>query len=73
MSTKKEITQKELVAQHFAANPDDKKVFVTSDNFIFLQYKHALDHANSLDESARKVETFKNALHLEVATEDTDE
>lgn len=69
MAKEKESSKKELVTQHFEANPDDKKVFVTSDNFIFLQYKHALDHANSLEESARNVETFKNALHLEV-TED---
>jgi hypothetical protein len=69
MANKKEISKKEIVAQHFEANKEDKEVFVTSDNFIFLQYKHALDHANSLEESARKVETFKNAMHLEVETE----
>lgn len=69
MSTKKGISQKELVAAHFEANRDCKEIFVTSDNFIFLQYKHALDHSNSLEDSERKVETFKNALHLDVETE----
>lgn len=70
MANKKESSKKELATQYFEGNKEQKEVFVTSDNFLFAQYKHALDHANSLEDSERNVETFKNALHLEVSADE---
>ena len=73
MSNKKESSKKELVEQYFEKNKSEKVIYATSDNFLFQQYKHALDHANTLEESKREVETFKNPLFIEVETEKEEE
>ena len=72
MSNTKESSNKELVEQYFEKNKSEKVIYATSDNFLFQQYKHALDHANTLEESKREVETFKNPLHLDVTVKTSD-
>ncbi|WP_395075388.1 hypothetical protein [Flavobacterium sp.] len=67
MAKEKEKTAAEL---HFEANPEKEVLFGTSDGNLFEDKYFAKLHADTLDEGCRNVETFKNALHLEVKEEE---
>lgn len=65
------MSQEKLVAQYFKENKSVKEIHITSDGFIFPQRKHALDHANTLEDSKSEVETVKNPNHIESDTDQT--
>jgi len=65
------MSQEKLVAQYFKENKSAKEIYVTSDGFLFPQRKHALDHANTLEDSKREVKTVKNPNHVESETDQT--
>ena len=58
--------------EYFDANKDKKVVYGTSDGYLFDEKQFAIGHANSLEDGQNEVETFLNALHIEV-TESEDE
>ena len=66
MGKGKEKTASEL---YFEANPKKEVLFGTSDGNLFDDKYFAKLHADTLEEGKRDVETFKNALHLDVETE----
>lgn len=70
MAKVKEKTASDL---HFEANPKKEVLFGTSDGNLFDDKYLAKLHGDTLEEGCKEVETFKNALHLEVTTDDTDE
>lgn len=70
MAKKEENSKKDLAEQYFIANASEKKVHVTSDNYLFQQLKHALDHANTLGDSEKEIETFTNPVFIEVESEE---
>lgn len=70
MSENNKISKETLVEEYFAKNQKEKEVYVTSDCFLFPQRKHALDHANTLDENQRGIESFTNPLNIKVSTEE---
>ena len=58
--------------EYFDSNKDKKVVYGTSDGYLFDEKQFAIGHANSLEAGQNEVETFVNALHIEV-TESEDE
>jgi hypothetical protein len=73
MKKNKESSANEQVAQYFKENSNKLTALVTSDGFIFEQYKYALDHANTLAESEQEIETFKNPSHVEAKSDEVKE
>lgn len=67
------MSQEKLIAQYFKENKSAKEIHVTSDGFLFPQRKHALDHANTLEDSKREVKTVKNPNHVESDTDQTED
>ena len=57
---------------YFDANPDKEVVYGTPDGYLFEVKQFAQNHANTLDEGKREVETFKNPLKLDVTDETSD-
>ena len=55
MSKSKDVTQK--VADFFESNPERKKVFSTSDGFLFIQKQDGVAHAKTLE--GKEVVTHK--------------
>lgn len=70
MAKEKEKTASEL---YFEANPKKEVVFGTTDGFLFEDKYFAKLHGDTLEEGKKEVETFKNALHLEVDAEEITE
>ena len=66
MAKGKEKTASEL---YFDANPTKEVIFGTTDGNLFEDKYFAKLHGDTLEEGKREVEKFKNALHLDVETE----
>lgn len=70
MAKVKEITPAQ---EYFNANPKKEVLFGTSDGNLFEDKYFAKLHADTLEEGKKEVETFKNALFLEVVEEKEEE
>jgi hypothetical protein len=66
-SIKSEALQEKALA-FFKENPKAKKVFGTSDEFLFTNRKNAINHAQTLDN--QEVFDFKNTNGIDVEDEE---
>ena len=61
----------EKVEKYFTANPKKKKVYVSSDGYLFEVKKFAINHGDTLED--KEIKTAKNPLQIEVTTEEEEE
>lgn len=59
------------VETYFAENPKAKQVYTTSDGFLFVKKKYAIDHQVTL-ENDEEVRTWHNPDIIEEEVEETD-
>ncbi|MRX70273.1 hypothetical protein SAMN06265349_101725 [Flavobacterium resistens] len=61
----------EKVENYFAENPKKKKVYVSSDGYLFEVKKFATNHGDTLED--KEIITAKNPLQIDVTIEEEEE
>lgn len=61
----------EKVGKYFAENPKKKKIYVSSDGYLFEVKKFATNHGDTLKD--KEIITIKNPLQIDVMIEEEEE